>query len=70
MNEIKRIIFEVQLDKHKSEALRKKIWYLSDYLESFLLLFNDDDLFNRNDYVLDHYKLTRLSNSPVLHFFL
>ena len=44
MNEIKRIIFEEQLDKHKSEALRKKIWYLSDYLESFLLLFNDDDL--------------------------
>lgn len=24
MNEIKRIIFEEQLDKHKSEALRKK----------------------------------------------
>ena len=53
MNEIKRIIFEEQLDKHKSEALRKKIWYLSDYLESFLLLFNDDDLCIGMEYVIN-----------------
>lgn len=53
MNEIKRIIFEEQLDRHKSEALRKKIWYLSDYLESFLLLFNDDDLCIGMEYVIN-----------------
>lgn len=52
MNESKRIYFEYTLDEYKTNTLRKKIWYLSDYLQSFSLLFDAEGSCTGLDYVI------------------
>ena len=45
--------FADKLDQHKSDTLRKKIWYLSDYLHDFSLKYDENNLCCGIEYLID-----------------